>query len=102
MKWVGIGLAALAAAAIVLIVAVVLLAGGSRVTVISMNNNAPEALDKLKDIFPVEEGVYCSLDDCCAGEGGVSAIDIATGAVVCASGEHSATCRCPLQDVIRR
>lgn len=102
MKWFGIGLAALAALAIVGIVAGVLLAGGTRVTVISISDVSTEALETVKDVFPVEEGVYCALEGCCKGEGGLASLDLETGAVICASGAESATCRCDRRDVIRR
>lgn len=102
VRWFGLGVLGLGAVAIVAAALVFLLAGGARVTVISISNVSSEALEEISDIFPVEEGVYCAFDGCCKGEGGVSKIDVESGAVICASGTESETCRCERRDVIRQ
>lgn len=101
MRGLAIALTVLAAVAIVAIAAGVLLAGGARVTVISISDVDASALETVKEIFPVEEGVYCSFEGCCKREGGVASLDLRSGAVICASGAVS-HCRCMRQDLFIR
>jgi len=96
MKAVWVGVGALAA---LVVVTVLMVVQGVSVTVISINNVSEQALETVRDILPVEEGIYCALEACCTGEGGVSAIDPHSGDVICASGAVSATCRCERRNV---
>ena len=83
------------------IAALVALSPGANVTVVTLSHIDKGALDAVKDIFPVEEGVHCRFERCCKGEGGVASVEIATGRVMCASGKPSPDCFCKRRNLIR-
>ena len=96
------------AAAVIVIFAIaataLVLSGGTRVTVISISDIHHDSLESVVESLPEmsdaldkadgEESLVCTLQGCCAEQGGVDKLDLSTGNVMCKDETISTSCRC--------